>query len=101
MGPLLGVILVDYYLIARGRINIEALYQEDGEYRYEGGWNINALVGAGIGAVFSTVVPTFTTLLPSWWGTYGWFFGVAIGGAAYWILAQVRPRTHQAMGARA
>ena len=44
MGPLLGIILVDYYLIAKGNINVEALYHENGEYRYEGGWNVNALV---------------------------------------------------------
>ena len=39
MGPLLGIILVDYYLVAKGRINVAALYDEHGEYRYQGGWN--------------------------------------------------------------
>ena len=24
--------------------------------------------------------------LPSWWGVYGWFFGVAIAGAVYYAL---------------
>ncbi|MGI9218278.1 MAG: NCS1 family nucleobase:cation symporter-1 [Hydrogenophaga sp.] len=92
MGPLLGIILVDYYLVARGNINVQALYEEHGEYRYEGGWNLNALIATGVGALFSTILPTFTQLLPSWWGTYGWFFGVLIGGATYWIMATVRPR---------
>jgi len=97
MGPLLGVILVDYYLIARGNVNVEALYQEHGEYRYEGGWNVNALVAAGVGAVFSSILPNLTNLLPPWWGTYGWFFGVAIGGAVYYGLALARPRRQVAM----
>src|SRR6201991_3633105 len=57
MGPLLGIILVDYYLIAKGQIDVEALYREDGRYRYEGGWNVNALVATGIGAVFSSILP--------------------------------------------
>ncbi len=92
MGPLLGIILVDYYLVAKGNINVPALYDERGEYRYEGGWNVNALIATGIGAVFSTILPTFTNLLPAWWGTYGWFFGVAIGGAVYYVLAMMRPR---------
>ncbi|MDM0113835.1 cytosine permease [Variovorax sp. J22R133] len=91
MGPLLGIILVDYYLVAKGNIDVPALYQENGRYRYEGGWNVNALVAAGIGAVFSTLLPNFTTLLPSWWGTYGWFFGVLIGGSVYYVMAMVRP----------
>lgn len=86
MGPLLGIIVVDYYLIARGQINVQALYQELGEYRYQGGWNVNALIATGVGAVFSTILPNFTTLLPAWWGTFGWFIGVAIGGVVYYVL---------------
>ena len=54
-----------------------ALYQEDGEYRYQGGWNSTAIIAASIGALFSSILPNFTDLLPSWWGVYGWFFGVA------------------------
>lgn len=100
MGPLLGIILVDYYLVAKGNINVQALYQEHGEYRYEGGWNVNALVATGVGSVFSTLLPNFTSLLPAWWGTYGWFFGVAIGGATYYVLAMLRPRGVPAMAAR-
>ncbi|MBC7483965.1 MAG: cytosine permease [Rhizobacter sp.] len=92
MGPLLGIILVDYYLIAKGNINVEALYQEHGEYRYEGGWNINALVAFGVGSIFSTLLPNFTSLLPPWWNTYGWFFGVAIGSIVYYAMAMVRPK---------
>jgi NCS1 family nucleobase:cation symporter-1 len=78
--------MVDYYLIAKGKISIDDLYKEDGIYRYQGGWHVNALVAAGIGMLFSTILPNFTTLLPSWWGLYGWFFGVAIGAVAYYVL---------------
>lgn len=92
MGPLLGIILVDYYLIAKGQINVQALYQEAGEYRYQNGWNMHALIATVIGATFSSILPNLTKLLPSWWGTYGWFFGVAIGGAVYYALSVLRPR---------
>jgi NCS1 family nucleobase:cation symporter-1 len=101
MGPLLGIILVDYYLIARGQVDVPALYQENGPYRYEGGWNVNALIATGVGALFSSVLPNLTNLLPSWWGTYGWFFGVAIGGVAYYALSMLRPRAIVAAGAGA
>ena len=92
MGPLLGIILVDYYLIARGELDIAALYDENGRYRYQGGWNPNALIATAIGALFSSILPNFTTLLPPWWGIYGWFFGVAIGGGSYWLLSTLMPR---------
>ena len=93
MGPLLGIILVDYYLVAKGEINVQALYEEHGEYRYQGGWNRNALIATAVGALFSSVLPNLTHVLPAWWGIYGWFFGVAIGGGLYWVLSLLAPRT--------
>jgi NCS1 family nucleobase:cation symporter-1 len=92
MGPLLGVILVDYYLIARQRVDVPQLYLEHGTYRFLGGWNINALVATAIGALFSSVLPHIGSILPAWWGTYGWFFGVAIGGLVYFGMERLRPR---------
>jgi NCS1 family nucleobase:cation symporter-1 len=91
MGPLLGVILVDYWLIRRGQLDVAALYREDGEYRFQGGWNVTAFVAAGIGALFSSILPNFTSLLPSWWGVYGWFFGVGIAGLVYYAARLVAP----------
>ena len=90
MGPLLGIILVDYYLIAKGEINVAALYDEQGQYRYGNGWNPKALIATAVGALFSSILPNFTTLLPSWWGLYGWFFGVVIGGGVYFALSADR-----------
>ena len=87
MGPLLGIILVDYYLIAKGEINVAALYDEQGQYRYGNGWNPKALIATAVGALFSSILPNFTTILPSWWGLYGWFFGVVIGGGVYYVLS--------------
>jgi NCS1 family nucleobase:cation symporter-1 len=86
MGPIFGIIMVDYYLVAKGAVNVPALYQENGEYRYQNGWNVNALVAAAVGALFSSILPNFTSILPSWWGVYGWFFGVAIAGVVYYAL---------------
>ncbi len=86
MGPIFGIMMVDYYLIRKGVLDVNALYREDGEFRFQNGWHVNAFIAFAIGGLFSSVLPTFTTILPSWWGTYGWFFGVAIGGAVYYGL---------------
>lgn len=93
MGPIFGIMMVDYYLLHRGVINVEALYREDGEYRYQGGWNFAAVIAFAVGALFSSILPNFSHLLPSWWGVYGWFFGVAIGGGVYYIIGRAVPRS--------
>src|SRR5437868_11831379 len=86
MGPLLGVIVVDYYLIRKGQLDVAALYRENGEFRFQNGWNVRAFVAAGIAALFSSVLPNLPNWLPTWWGVYGWFFGVAIAGGVYFVL---------------
>lgn len=86
MGPIFGVMMVDYYLIRKGQLDVEALYREDGEYRFQNGWHVNALIAAGIGILFSSILPNLTNWLPSWWGVYGWFFGVGIAGSIYFVL---------------
>jgi len=86
MGPIFGIMMVDYYLIRKGELNVSDLYQENGEFRFQNGWHTNAFVAFIIGSLFSSVLPTFTSILPEWWGTYGWFFGVGIGGVVYYVL---------------
>jgi NCS1 family nucleobase:cation symporter-1 len=92
MGPLFGIIIVDYALIAKGDVDVKALYVENGRYHYHGGFNMAAFIAAAIGALFSSILPNFTSLLPAWWSVYGWFFGVAIGGGTYYMLSMLMPR---------
>lgn len=86
MGPIFGVMMVDYYLIRKAQLDVNALYQENGEFRFNGGFHGKAFLAFIVGILFSTILPNFTSLLPAWWGTYGWFFGVAIAGAVYYGL---------------
>ena len=90
MGPIFGIMMVDYYLIRKGKLDVNALYQENGEFKFDNGWHVNAFIALIIGALFSTILPNFTSILPAWWGVYGWFFGVAIGGGSYYLLRSMR-----------
>ncbi|WP_417276416.1 NCS1 family nucleobase:cation symporter-1 [Castellaniella sp.] len=94
MGPLLGIIVVDYYLIAKGRIDVADLYRENGRYQFYKGWNIAAVIATVVGGLFSSILPHLTNWLPSWWGVYGWFFGVLIGGAMYLVLCRIPAMKH-------
>jgi len=44
MGPLAGVMCSDYYLVRKRKLDIRALYQPYGLYRYDRGWNWRAYV---------------------------------------------------------
>ena len=65
IGPLYGIIIVDYFFIKKGKIDIDSLYTESdkGIYWYDNGINkksVYALVIAGIVAIFCSFV--FTAL---------------------------------------
>jgi NCS1 nucleoside transporter family len=72
--PLTGVILADYLLVKRGRIDVEALFDPNGRYRFLGGVNAAALVGVAAGAAAYSLVPDA-------WVKVVW--GLAVAAVAY------------------
>ena len=44
MGPLAGIICSDYYLVRKSKLNVKELYNPNGLYSYDGGWNWRAFV---------------------------------------------------------
>ncbi|GAA3541624.1 NCS1 family nucleobase:cation symporter-1 [Zobellella aerophila] len=90
VAPFYGIIVVDYYLIKRQRLNMEQLFSSDpqGAYYYNKGWNGKALLAFGLAAVFSistVLVPALSNL-----NGYGWLLGAGLGGLFYYLLM---PRT--------
>lgn len=88
MGPIFGVIVVDYYLIRKTQLNVPALYEEGGEFRFQGGWNVRAFAAGVVGAVFSSILPVYG---PSGYGAtlgpYSWFIGVVVAGVLYFAFS--------------
>jgi len=55
--PLAAVLITDYVFVKRGKLIVNQLYDENGIYRYTGGWNISALVWTFIGFAIYNVTP--------------------------------------------
>lgn len=91
MGPIFGVVVVDYYLLRKAQLNVPDLYKEDGEFRFQGGWNLRAFAAAAVGAVFSSILPTYG---PAGYGAtlgpYSWFIGVLVAGTLYFAVSGAR-----------
>lgn len=87
LGPLFGVMMVDYYLIRKSKLDVAALYDEHGEFRFQNGWNVKAFIAAGAGAIFSSILPTWgPAAYASTLGPYTWFLGAGIAGGLYWAI---------------
>ena len=90
LGPLFGIIMVDYWLIKKQRINVLDLYSEDnrGDYYYRQGFNPRAIVSlavAGTIALLLTFVPVFQVV-----SQFSWFLAAGLGALTYAILADRR-----------
>lgn len=89
MGAIGGVMIADYWLVRRRKINVAALYSVRGEYRFSRGWNLIALVATAVGLFIAwggLVIPALSFL-----SDYGWFAGFFAAGLCYWGLTRVFP----------
>jgi NCS1 family nucleobase:cation symporter-1 len=49
LGPIGGILIVDYFLLRKKRLDVQDLYRHDGRYGYAGGFNPIALVALVLG----------------------------------------------------
>ncbi|KAH7432894.1 hypothetical protein KP509_07G045000 [Ceratopteris richardii] len=98
LGPLSGITLVDYYIIQKTNLDLDALYttNPNGKYWYTQGYNLSA-----IAALFLAVIPC----IPGFLHTIGllkevpivllamydnaWMFGFIAAGLMYWAMVVV------------
>ncbi|MDT4874318.1 putative allantoin permease [compost metagenome] len=91
LGPLYGVIMVDYWLVRKGQVNVPQLYSEDpnGAYYYSRGVNLRAVaafIPAALIAIVLALVPGFQIVSP-----FSWLIGAGIAGMLYLIIAKRQP----------
>lgn len=100
LGPIAGILIADYWLIRRTRLQVEDLYRADGAYTYRRGWNPAALIAFAAGVLpnlpgfLATAAPKAVTVGPAWMAiyTWAWFIGLAIALVVYLGLMRLSPR---------
>ena len=83
LGPIAGIMIVDYFAIKKQSYNLLALYQDNAGYP---AWNVAGLTAFLI-PVSLTVIAIVTGKL-GWFYNYGWFTGSILGGLIYYVAAR-------------
>jgi NCS1 family nucleobase:cation symporter-1 len=102
LGSLAGVLIADYWLVRRRRLDLEDLYLTGGVYR---GWNGRAIAATAIGCALAWGGLVLPLLAPLY--DYAWFVGFLASGVAHLALASNRhtanrsPASHVAITERA
>jgi NCS1 family nucleobase:cation symporter-1 len=95
LGPIGGILIADYFVCRRCKLNVTALYKSDGEYRFTNGVSIVALISLVIGvlpslpgflvninALSAESIPASLAHLYN----YAWFIGFAVAFTVYLAL---------------
>ncbi len=95
LGPIGGIMIADYFVVRRRSLDVPALYQADGEYRYTHGFSVIALIAlvlavlpnlpgflVNVKLIEMSAVPPFLVGLYS----YAWFVGFGIAFFVYLAL---------------
>jgi NCS1 family nucleobase:cation symporter-1 len=86
LGPLFGIIMIDYYVLRRQHVLVRDLFRERGYYTYTGGWNqkavISFLVSAAPAVVFA-LVPLFGAV-----SAFSWFIGAIVAAAVHYVISR-------------
>jgi NCS1 family nucleobase:cation symporter-1 len=90
LGPIAGILIADYFVLRRARLDLESLYRRDGCYAYVRGVNPVAMAALLLGVLPS--LPGFlhaagaVRSVPAVLGElyrYAWFVGLAVAAVVY------------------
>ncbi len=100
LGPIGGIMIADYFVIRRRRLDLGGLYAAAGPYRYTNGFSVVAVIAlvlailpnlpgflVTVKLLDASAVPQFLVTLYS----YAWFVGFALAFALYILLRRFAP----------
>ena len=96
LAPITGVMLAQYFIVAKQDIDLQELYSKNGKYTYQKGYNVNAIITTVIAGVLSLIgmfVPFFAPLYD-----ISWFVGVVSAMIIYSALELPRMKKKNANG---
>ncbi|MFN8249293.1 MAG: NCS1 family nucleobase:cation symporter-1 [Ferruginibacter sp.] len=99
LGPVGGIMIIDYFFIRNKELSTADLYNESGIYSYGNGFNSKAII-----ALLAGILPNLPGFLlqikmisadtfPGWIShlyNYAWFVGFIVSGIVYYILMRKR-----------
>ena len=85
-GPIFGIIIADYYLVKKQKINHQKLFYptDTTEYIYSNGWNYKAIYSLIIGFIFAASTIWNESLVS--FQTYGWILGAFVSYLIYYFI---------------
>lgn len=99
LGAIGGILIADYFIVRKTKLDLVQLYVREGSYWYRGGFNPAAILALLVGILPN--LPGFLgtikvmTVAPLWMKlyNYAWFVGFFLSGALYVVLTPIFGRS--------
>ena len=87
LGPLFGIMVVDYYLIKKNNLDNKDIFslENSGLYFYSNGWHIKAMYSVILGFIFAAATIWNENLMIL--NSFSWIIGAFISSLTYYFLA--------------
>jgi NCS1 family nucleobase:cation symporter-1 len=89
LGSIAGVLIADYWMIRKKRLELGDLYRTSGVYKYLRGWNWRAVAATLIGCALAWIGLVVKPLRPLY--DYAWFVGFGAAALSYLVLMKTMP----------
>jgi NCS1 family nucleobase:cation symporter-1 len=100
MGAIAGILICDYWVLRKRRLNLAGLFETNGPYSYSNGFNIRAIIALVLaiapvapGFLRAATTPGGQVAHPDFFDTlytYAWFVTFALGSVIYYVLMKSR-----------
>jgi NCS1 family nucleobase:cation symporter-1 len=81
LGPIAGIMVVDYFVVRKQHYDLPGLYLDTGPYP---AWNAAGFIAFLVPVALTLIAITTGAL--QWFYTYGWFTGSILGGLIYFLM---------------
>ncbi len=88
LGPVLGILIADYFVVRRLKLDLRELFNPEGIYSFGNGFNPAAMVALVLGV--GTALLGYWVPALHWFYTLSWFSGFGVSAVLYVVLMRGR-----------
>ena len=99
LGPLFGIIIADYYLLRKQKVQVSELFKANGMHSFKNGWNMRAVTTFVVTSIPSIIVAVVPLSWCKFLSPFSWFIGAALSLVVHYYVSRNDPYVVRAVEA--
>ena len=99
LGPLFGIIIADYYLLRKQKVQVSELFKANGMHSFKNGWNMRAVITFVVTSIPSIIVAVVPLSWCKFLSPFSWFIGAVLSFIVHYYVSRNDPYVIRAVEA--